>query len=67
MTSLDVEANVVQELMWDASFRTTMDSYTQALDEPKRQALGRPDHADRKSRSSVIVVERCGIIAADLL
>ena len=33
-----VDAKVVQELMRHASFRTTMDSYTQALDEPKRQA-----------------------------
>jgi integrase len=38
MTSLGVEAKVVQELMRHASCRTTMDSYTQALDEPKRQA-----------------------------
>jgi integrase len=38
MASLGVEAKVAQELMRHASFRTTMDSYTQALDEPKRQA-----------------------------
>ena len=36
-----VDAKVVQELMRHASFRTTMDSYTQALDEPKRQAQER--------------------------
>jgi integrase len=41
MASLGVEAKVVQELMRHASFRTTMDSYTQALDEPKRQAQKR--------------------------
>jgi integrase len=52
MASLGVEAKVIQELMRHASFRTTMDSYTQALDEPKRQALadlimrtGTPGHA----------------------
>jgi integrase len=39
--SLDVDAKVFQELMRHASFRTTMDSYTQALDEPKRQAQER--------------------------
>lgn len=39
--SLGVDAKVVQELMRHASFRTTMDSYTQALDEPKRQAQAR--------------------------
>jgi integrase len=39
--SLGVDAKVVQELMRHASFRTTMDSYTQALDEPKRQAQER--------------------------
>jgi integrase len=41
MTSLGVEAKVVQELMRHASFRTTMDSYTQALDESKRHAQRR--------------------------
>jgi integrase len=41
MASLGVEAKVVQELMRHASFRTTMDNYTQALDEPKRQAQER--------------------------
>jgi integrase len=38
---LGVDARVVQELRRHASFRTTMDSYTQALDEPKRQAQER--------------------------
>lgn len=38
---IGVDAKVVQELMRHASFRTTMDSYTQALDEPKRQAQKR--------------------------
>jgi len=32
MASLGVEGKVVQELMRHASFRTTMDSYTQAQD-----------------------------------
>jgi len=41
MASLGVEAKVVQGLMRHASFRTTMDSYAQALDEPKRQAQRR--------------------------
>ena len=41
VASLGVEGKVVQELMRHASFRTTMDSYTQALDEPKRQAQER--------------------------
>ncbi len=36
--SLGVDARVVQELLRHASFRTTMDSYTQALEQPKRQA-----------------------------
>ena len=36
--SLGVDAKVVQELLRHASFRTTMDSYTQALEQPKRQA-----------------------------
>jgi hypothetical protein len=36
-----VDAKVVQELLRYASFKTTMDSYTQALDEPKRQAQDR--------------------------
>jgi len=36
--SLGVDAKVVQELLRHASFKTTMDSYTQALSEPKRQA-----------------------------
>ena len=35
------DVKVVQELMRHASFRTTMDGYTQALDEPKRQAQER--------------------------
>lgn len=39
--SLGVDAKIVQELMRHASFKTTMDGYTQALDEPKRQAQGR--------------------------
>jgi hypothetical protein len=39
--SLGVDAKVVQELMRHASFRTTVDSYTQALDEAKRQAQER--------------------------
>jgi len=38
MKSLGVDAKVVQELLRHASFKTTMDGYTQALDEPKRQA-----------------------------
>lgn len=36
-----------------------MDSYTQALDEPERQAQkapGRPDHANRKGGSSRVIV-----------
>ena len=36
--SLGVDAKVVQELLRHASFKTTMDDYTQALEEPKRQA-----------------------------
>lgn len=36
--SLGVDAKVVQELLRHASFRTTMDAYTQALELPKRQA-----------------------------
>jgi len=36
--SLGVDARVVQELLRHASFRTTMDGYTQALEQPKRQA-----------------------------
>jgi len=36
--SLGVDAKVVQELLRHASLRTTMDGYTQALDEPKRHA-----------------------------
>lgn len=36
--SLGVDAKVVQELLRHASFKTTMDGYTQAMDEPKRQA-----------------------------
>ena len=45
--SLGVDAEVVQELLRHASFKTTMDGYTQALDEPKRQAQQRleSDHA----------------------
>lgn len=39
--SLGVDAKVVQELLRHASFKTTMDGYTQALDEPKRQAQQR--------------------------
>src|SRR5271169_2277212 len=38
--SLGVDAKVVQELLRHASFRTTMDGYTQALEQPKRQAQG---------------------------
>jgi integrase len=29
---------VIQELLRHTSFKTTMDGYTQAMDEPKRQA-----------------------------
>ena len=36
--SLGVDAKVVQELLRQASFKTTMDGYTQALEQPKRQA-----------------------------
>ena len=36
--SLGVDAQVVQELLRHASFKTTMDDYTQALEAPKRQA-----------------------------
>jgi site-specific recombinase XerD len=36
--SLGVDAKVVQELLRHASFRTTMDGYTQATEQPKRQA-----------------------------
>jgi integrase len=36
--SLGVDAKVVQELLRHASFSTTMDGYTQALEPPKRQA-----------------------------
>jgi len=36
--SLGVDAKVVQELLRHASFKTTMDEYTQALEQPKRQA-----------------------------
>ena len=36
--SMGVDAKVVQELLRHASFKTTMDDYTQALDEPKRRA-----------------------------
>jgi integrase len=36
--SLGVDAKVVQELVRHASFNTTMDRYTQALEGPKRQA-----------------------------
>jgi len=39
--SLGVDAKVVQELLRHASFGTTMDGYTQALEEPKRQAQER--------------------------
>lgn len=38
MKSLGVDAKVVQELLRHASFKTTMDGYTQALEDPKRQA-----------------------------
>jgi integrase len=33
-----VDAKVVQELLRHASFKTTMDGYTPALEAPKRQA-----------------------------
>ena len=33
-----LDAKVVQELLRHASFRTTMDGYTQAMEQPKRQA-----------------------------
>jgi len=36
--SQGVDAKVVQELLRHASFKTTMDGYTQALEAPKRQA-----------------------------
>ena len=36
--SLGVDAKVVQELLRHASFKTTMDGYTQALEQPKRKA-----------------------------
>jgi site-specific recombinase XerD len=36
--SLGVDAKVVQELLRHASFKTTMDGYTQALEAPKREA-----------------------------
>jgi len=36
--SLGVDAKVVQELARHASFGTTMNGYTQALEQPKRQA-----------------------------
>lgn len=36
--SLGVDAKVLQELLRHASFKTTMDGYTQALEPPKRQA-----------------------------
>ena len=36
--SLGEDAKVVQELLRHASFKTTMDGYTQALEAPKRQA-----------------------------
>jgi site-specific recombinase XerD len=36
--SLGVDAKVVQELLRHASFSTTMDGYTQVLEQPKRQA-----------------------------
>jgi len=36
--SLGVDANVVQELLRHASFKTAMDGCTQVLEEPKRQA-----------------------------
>jgi site-specific recombinase XerD len=36
--SLGVDAKVVQELLRPASFKTTMDGHTQALEQPKRQA-----------------------------
>jgi integrase len=39
--SLGVDAKVVQELLRHASFTTTMDGYTQALEPPKRQAQER--------------------------
>jgi site-specific recombinase XerD len=35
--SLGVDAKVVQELLRHASFKTTMDGYTQALEQPKRR------------------------------
>lgn len=36
--SFGTDAKVVPELLRHASFKTTMDGYTQALDEPKRFA-----------------------------
>ncbi len=38
--SLGVDAKMVQELLRHASFKTTMDGYTQAFEPPRRQALG---------------------------
>ena len=38
VNSLGVDAKVVQELLRHASFKTTMDVYTQVLEAPKRQA-----------------------------
>jgi len=38
LKSLGVDAKVVQDLVRHASFKTTMDGYTQALEQPKRQA-----------------------------
>jgi len=53
--SLGVDAKVVQELLRHASFKTTMDTYTQVVGESKRQAqesladlimrTGKPGHA----------------------
>lgn len=39
--SFGTDAKVLQELLRHASFKTTMDGYTQALDEPKRLAQAR--------------------------
>ena len=43
-----------------------MDIYTQARMSRSARAPGRPDHADRESRSRMIVVDCYEIAAADL-
>jgi integrase len=68
--SLGVDAKVVQELLRHASFKTTMDGYTQALEEPKRQAQAALADlimcTGRISRMILTnVVECCGIYGQD--